>query len=382
MKFQVRVKMMLLKVLAVLSWFWTSTILAEVRPENKTVSVRLSLDSPLPFLKVPLDPWIDFDHGPRGRVEWVSEDRDISEYELRFRLGPVRPPLRPRKYTPLIGTGDLLRYNGGELRPLALPVLGALVDLTGDGKRDLVGTVVYTYSHHRPPGGIVCYPRVGSIDQFEFGDPVAIRYLDKSQSKDLKHLRAGYLHLDAADLNADGLVDLAYASPASGSHQNPRSAGRWIVLLLNTGRRDEGGLPIFADHGRIEHPERSWEPVRIVDLDHDGIQDLAIGSTWIRNTNPEGWPFQPGQPLKFDPGRGASFYDVDSDGLLDSVCLVRDRKAERTKYFDRVAWRRHQGGKIPHFGPACQVTGTFTTLGDVLFYDPSPVSKNAGSGGT
>ncbi len=31
---------------------------------------------------------------------------------------------------------------------------------------------------------------------------------------------------------------------------------------------------------------------------------------------------------------------------------------------------------------ACQVTGTFTTLGDVLFYDPSPVSKNAGSGGT
>ena len=30
----------------------------------------------------------------------------------------------------------------------------------------------------------------------------------------------------------------------------------------------------------------------------------------------------------------------------------------------------------------CQVTRTLTTLGDVLFYDPFPVSKNAGSGGT
>ncbi len=42
---------------------------------------------------------------------------------------------------------------------------------------------------------------------------------------------------------------------------------------------------------------------------------------------------------------------MDGDGLLDSVCLVRDRKAERIKYFDRVARRRNQGGKVPRFGP-------------------------------
>ena len=173
-------------------------------------------------------------------------------------MGAVRPPLDPRPNVPMIGTGDLLRYNAGEPKPISLPILGALVDLTGDGKRDLVGTVIYTYSPDRPPGGIVCYPRVGGTGEFRFGDPVAIRYLEASGASEPRHLRAGYLHLDAGDLNGDGRVDLVYASPADGSHQNPRSAGDWIVFLLNTGRRDDGGLPIFQDHGRISRPRDWW----------------------------------------------------------------------------------------------------------------------------
>ncbi len=101
----------------------------------------------------------------------------------------------------MIGTGDLLRYNHGTLKPIALPILGELGDLTKDGKRDLVGTVIYTYSPDRPPGGIVCYPRVGSIDRFEFADPVAIRYLEHPQSNEARHLKAGYLHLASGRLH-------------------------------------------------------------------------------------------------------------------------------------------------------------------------------------
>ena len=379
--------MSILRALAISSFLWASTF-AQGHPETRKLAVSLRLASALPFSKVPLDPWIDFsslareagfkgvldpnsirvregsfrrilphalgddfDHGPRGRVQWVVEDPDLRDYELQFELRPVRPALEPRRYIPMIGTGDLLRYNHGTLQPIALPILGALVDLTGDGKRDLVGTVIYTYSPDRPPGGIVCYPRVGSIDRFEFADPVAIRYLEHPQSNEARHLKAGYLHLDAGDLNGDGLVDLAYTSPARGSHQNPRSAGKWIVFLLNTGRRDEGGLPVFLDHGRIKRPESSWEPLRIVDLDQDGITDLVAGSSFIRNANPEGWPFQPDAPVTLDQGRRASFYDVDRDGRLDSVCLVRDQASERLRYFERVAWRRNLGGPIPRFGP-------------------------------
>ena len=368
---------------------------------GRECSVDLRITSPLPFAQIPVDPWIDFaslateagvkgvldpnsiqvldavsdsplphalsrhfHHGQHGRVQWVVADPERRNYRIRFRMGAVRPPLDPRPNVPMIGTGDLLRYNAGEAKPISLPILGALVDLTGDGKRDLVGTVIYTYSPDRPPGGIVCYPRVGDTDEFRFGDPVAIRYLEASGASEPRHLRAGYLHLDAGDLNGDGLVDLVYASPADGSHQNPRSAGGWIVFLLNTGRRDDGGLPIFQDHGRISRPRDWWGPVRIVDLDRDGVLDLVVGSMFrgnrippdgrgyfIRNTNPGGWPFQPAPPARIDPGVRPSFHDLDGDGLPDSICLVHDPESERKKYFKRVAWRRNLGGTVPRFGP-------------------------------
>ena len=81
----------------------------------------------------------DFAYADKGRVEWVVEDPAQLKYEIRFQVTEKRPPLEPRERTPLIGVGDLLRYNAGEPRPIFLAHGAALVDLNGDGMRDLVG---------------------------------------------------------------------------------------------------------------------------------------------------------------------------------------------------------------------------------------------------
>ena len=88
----------------------------------------------------------------------------------------LRPPLLPHRQAPLIGVGDLLRYNANAPRPF--PTIGRgicrLVDLTGDGKRDFVGCGGYAYAPGWPFGGIFCFPRVGETNRFQFGDMVQI----------------------------------------------------------------------------------------------------------------------------------------------------------------------------------------------------------------
>ena len=81
----------------------------------------------------------DFAYGDNGRVEWVIEDPAHTDYEIRFRTAETRPALEPQAYVPRIGVGDLLRYNAGEPRPIAMPHSMRLIDITGDGRCDLVG---------------------------------------------------------------------------------------------------------------------------------------------------------------------------------------------------------------------------------------------------
>ena len=112
--------------------------------------VRLKVVSPLEFQNTPMDPAIDFgqliraaglsgvvdpnsirvvdakdgspvDHartddfayGDKGCVEWVIRDPTHTQYEIQFSVVPKRPPLVPQTYVPMIGVGDLLRYNAG-----------------------------------------------------------------------------------------------------------------------------------------------------------------------------------------------------------------------------------------------------------------------------
>ena len=141
--------------------------------EGHVYAVKFTLTSTLPFGKVPVDPLIDFAqlldpfdgagsldpnsievvnlatgravpfartedfaYSDAGRVEWVIEDPAHLKYEIRFSTADHRPPLRPQMVTPMIGVGDLLRYNASQPRPIALIYPSRLIDLTGDGRRD------------------------------------------------------------------------------------------------------------------------------------------------------------------------------------------------------------------------------------------------------
>ena len=279
----------------------------------------------------------DFAYDDKGRVEWVVEDPAHLEYEIRFQVTEKRPPLRPQNHTPLIGVGDLLRYNAGVPRPIFLAHSAALVDLNGDGMRDLVGCWNYAYRPGDPWDGVICYPRVGDPNDLEFGDLVRLRYVDRPGDTNLKHFQHIYMAVDLADFNRDGFVDIVLT----------RRGTKTAAFYLNTGNRDTGGMPIFVPSGSVA--VSGWEACRAVDLDADGAVDLVVDGEYVRNANSQGWPFQADTPVKLDAGRHSCFVDLDGDGLLDAVCLEGGPTAQPDGY--RIAWRRNLGGHPPTFGP-------------------------------
>ena len=351
--------------------------------EAQTYAARLTLTAPLPahLGKIPLDPAIDFErlirdaelpgvldpnsivicgkdgrpiphaltedfaYGDKGRIEWVGVDPSQREFEVRFDVVPRRPALSPQPHVPMIGTGDLLRYNAGEARPIALPYISGLVDLTGDGRRDLVGCWNYAYRPGWPWDGVICYPRHGGTDAFELGDLCRVRYVEQPDSREFKHLDGIYMHASFADLNGDSLVDLV---------RFYRHGKRQVDFFLNTGRRDAGGMPVFsAEGGYTFHKQPAWPtPIRAVDLNSDGATDLVVVHSWglasyLRNTNPEGWPMRFAEPVALKLDRQFDFFDIDGDGRLDSVGRA---PATTNEVSPRgLVWRQNLGGAPPAF---------------------------------
>lgn len=291
--------------------------------------------APIPFARTD-----DFAYGDVGRLEWVVTDASHRDYEVRFRNAPGRPVLQPQSFTPRIGTGDLLRYNAPQPRPIELNCPARLVDLTGDGKPDLVGTWNYAYRPGDPWNGIVCYPRTGNGEDFLFADLVRVRYVERRGSRDFGHFEQTYMEADFADFDQDGLVDLVYCP--SNSDQ--------LFFYTNSGDRDAGGMPIFVAAGRVPRQTSQWEHFRALDLDADGVVDLAIGNLWLRGVGRnDGLPeFAP--IVAFDAGGVRCFLDVDGDKRPDAITLEELPGPGLSNY--SVAWRRNRGGSPPQFETA------------------------------
>ena len=277
----------------------------------------------------------DFAYGDRGRIEWVVEDPTHTAYEILFRTLPKRPPLQPQEYTPMIGVGDLLRYNAGVPSPIAISHSMRLIDITGDGRADLAGCWNYYYRPGSPISGIVFYPRVGPEEDFTFGDLARLRYVDERGSRELKHFQDVYAEADFADLNGDGLPDIVYA----GMHD------RGVTVYLNSGERDGGGLPVFVKDIEIPAPVAQNAGIRIVDLSGNGTPDLVVNGHYIRNLNPDGWPFTAADAVDLEVGKQLAFLDLDGDGLPDVTAMPVGG------YDHPLTWRRNLGGDPPRFGP-------------------------------
>ena len=357
-------------------------------------SIELTVTSPLPSSNVPLDPVIDFAktirehkipgvldpnsidvvnlttgrvvphartddfaYGDKGRIEWVIHDPQHKRYQIRFKTSKTRPALLPQSCVPMIGNGDLLRYNASEPRPIALVYHSGLVDLTGDGKPDLVGCWNYSYRPGDPWSGIVCYPRVGSLTDFQFGDLVRIRYVPDESSREFKHFdHQVYMWCDFVDLNRDGKVDIVYS---------PRTEGA-VRFYLNSGMRDDGGMPIFVATGTMEIA--GW-PVRATDIDGDGDIDIVSGNgsrnsetgvvsnvTLYRNLADFGWPLKLDKATAVELGTSPCFVDVDGDGLRDVVCLQNDPNDPGLNGF-HVGWKKNLDKESFRYGPTRLLPG-------------------------
>lgn len=299
----------------------------------------------------------DFAYGDKGRIEWVIRDPQHKRYLIRFQTSKKRPPLLPQPYVPMIGNGDLLRYNAGEPRPIALVYHSGLVDLTGDGKPDLVGCWNYSYRPGDPWSGIVCYPRVGSSTEFQFGDLVRVRYVPDESSRDFKHFdHQVYMWCDFVDLNRDGKVDIVYSPQTEAA----------VRFYLNSGLRDDGGMPIFVAEGSMEIP--GW-PVRTTDIDGDGDIDIVSGNgsrnsatgvvsnvTLYRNSADSGWPMKLDKGTAAELGTSPCFFDVYGDGLRDVVCLTSDPSDPGLNGF-HVGWKKRLGKEKFRYGPTRLLSG-------------------------
>ncbi|MCA9038557.1 MAG: VCBS repeat-containing protein, partial [Planctomycetaceae bacterium] len=336
-----------------------------------TVRLRLTITSPMPYSNTPLDPQIDFAefirtaavagvldpnsieirdattdeiiphaitedfaYSDKARLEFVASDSNQREFEIRFRTVDQRPALQPKKFTPQIGVGDLLRFNASQPRPVSIPYSPGLHDINGDGRLDLTGTWNYAYRPGWPWDGIVVFPRTNS-DSFEFGDLNRLRYVT-SNSDEPQFFTHTYMGADFADFDKDGKLDLVM------TRRGTKSAD----FYLNTGQQDASGLPHFEPAASVR--VNDWQACRVVDLNGDGALDLVVDGEYLRNENPDGWPFRAANSVRLNAGRKPCFLDIDQDGQLDAVCLHGADSVQPDFY--RIAWKKNLGGNPPNFG--------------------------------
>ena len=142
----------------------------------------------------------------------------------------------------------------------------------------------------------------------------------------------GAAHVDAADLDGDGDLDLMVASMGV-IFPNPQKIGA-VVLL------EQVAAGAFRTHVVLERTHRVSD-VQAGDLDGDGDLDLAVAQfgydegeiIWMENVG--GWDYRPHSLLSLSGGINATIADFNGDGLADIATVVSQEWEEIYVYTNR-----------------------------------------------
>ncbi len=208
--------------------------------------------------------------------------------ELRFRSEPIGAPL---------------------VRPPWIAHVTA-VDLDRDGLLDVIACEAMEN-------------RVGWLRQVKRG-----AFEEKTIGENLK----APVHVEAADIDGDGDLDLLVASMGYVFPNNDRIGT--IFILENDGRQQ------FTPHAVLENTERVTD-VRAADLNGDGQLDLAVAQfgydqgavCWMERTGP--WRFRRHVLLELSGAINVGVADFNGDGKPDIVALV-SQQWEEVHYFENA----------------------------------------------
>lgn len=138
------------------------------------------------------------------------------------------------------------------------------------------------------------------------------------------------VHVDAADMDGDGDIDLVVASMGVVFPDNDRIGV--VFVLENDGRQN------FIPHVAIENTSRVTD-VRVADLNHDGRPDLVLAQfgydqgevSWLERMGP--WEFKRHVMLELSGAINVCVSDFNGDGKPDVVALL-SQQWEEIYYFE------------------------------------------------
>ncbi|MGK0237217.1 MAG: hypothetical protein ACI92G_000675 [Candidatus Pelagisphaera sp.] len=205
--------------------------------------------------------------------------------------------------TPRASDGEI-GLNTFKSRPIGEPTEGfpwitdlKIVDLDKDGLLDV----------------LVCE---GRMNQISWIRQVSSGYFEETV---LASFIAGPAHVETADMDADGDLDIIVASMGIVT-PNPQKIGSVVIL-------ENDGLYNFAERVLLENVSRVTH-VEAGDLDNDGDLDLSVGQfgyyegevRWMENLGD--WNFVSHPLLDLSGTIHAPIVDIDNNGSLDIVALV------------------------------------------------------------
>lgn len=314
--------------------------------------------------------------GNKGKIHWLIEDTNDKDYVVFFGVkenGPFSPP----RSVGLVGDGDCLRFNDGKTHPLhvGMHASATAIDWDGDGVTDIISPQIYSHTLESPWFCLRFFRNEGSNKKPVFGEGVPLRVWKGDKAS---FIETGYA-LEIIDWNNDGRPDVLTFPYTK----------KELFIFLNTGRKDETGLPILELGHSVPMPSPDlFTCLRVVDWFGDGRKSLLLGRIktysvkkedplWFpandAEKNAAKWPrmdyksyinlyentavsgeaprLQPPVPINTRDGKEISFhtvssfevFDWDNDGRDD--LLVQNNSELFEKGFVGIQFYKNVGGK-------------------------------------